>query len=109
MSPSYLFNVCEVSRSMDKWFAPDAVRLSPGSEEPRGHSTDCYLCFTVIIGSTSKSKHRDLASAMRPVPHSEELPVPKPPENLTSSDDNSDSDQDYEQQERGQSWLRSDI
>jgi hypothetical protein len=27
-------------------------------------------------------KYPDLPSAMRPVPHSEELPVPKPPENL---------------------------
>jgi hypothetical protein len=27
------------------------------------------------------------ATAMRPVPHSEELPVPKPPENLTFNDD----------------------
>jgi hypothetical protein len=27
------------------------------------------------------------STAMRPVPHSEELPVPKPPENLAFSDD----------------------
>jgi len=39
-----------------------------------------------------KSKQTDLPSAMTPVPRSEELPVPKPPENLTFSDDNSDSD-----------------
>jgi hypothetical protein len=35
---------------------------------------------------------------MRSATHSEELPVPKPPENLTFSDDNSDSDEDYGQQ-----------
>ena len=35
---------------------------------------------------------------MSPVPHSEELPVPKPPQNLTSSHDNSDSDEDHGQQ-----------
>ena len=34
-------------------------------------------------------------SAMRSVPHSEELPVPKPP-NLTFSDGNSDSVEDQE-------------
>jgi hypothetical protein len=38
-------------------------------------------------------KYPDLPSAMRLVPHSEELPVPKPPENLTFSDDNCDSDE----------------
>jgi hypothetical protein len=32
------------------------------------------------------------------VPHSGELPVPKPPENLTFSNDNSDSDVDCGQQ-----------
>ena len=35
---------------------------------------------------------------MRPVPHSEDLPVQKPPENMTFSDDISDSDEDYWQQ-----------
>ena len=30
---------------------------------------------------------------MRPIPQSEEFLVPEPPENLTFSDDNSDSDE----------------
>jgi hypothetical protein len=38
---------------------------------------------------------------MRSVRHSEELPVPKPPENRTVRDDNSDSDQNHGQQEGG--------
>jgi len=42
----------------------------------------------------------ELPSAMRPVPHSEELPVPKPLEILTFNDDNSDSDKDRRPQER---------
>jgi len=66
--------------------------------EPKDHSSHCYLCLTIITGSTSKSKHTDLPSAMRPVPHGEEFPVPKSPENLTFSYDNSDSDEDYGQQ-----------
>jgi len=57
-----------------------------------------------VTGITSTSKHTvnypDLPSAMRPVPHSEELPVPKPLEILTFNDDNSDSDKDRRQQER---------
>jgi len=36
---------------------------------------------------------------MSPVPHSEELHAPKPPQNLTSSHDNSDSDEDHGEQE----------
>jgi hypothetical protein len=50
-----------------------------------------------------KSKHKmkcpNVSSAMRPVPHSEELPVTKPPENPTFSDDNADSDEDHGQYE----------
>jgi len=38
---------------------------------------------------------------MRSVRHSEELPVPKPPENPTLSSDISDSDQNHGQQEGG--------
>jgi hypothetical protein len=56
-----------------------------------------------VTGITSESKHTvnypDLPSTMRPVPHSEELPVPKPLEILTFNDDNSDSDKDRRQQE----------
>jgi len=47
-----------------------------------------------MTGIASKSRHTvkcpDLPSAIRPVPHSKELPVIKPPENPTFSDDNSD-------------------
>jgi len=56
-----------------------------------------------MTGITSKSRHTvkcpDLPSAMRPVPHSKELPVTKPPENPTFSDDNSDSEEDHGQYE----------
>lgn len=59
--------------------------------EPRDHLTDCYFCLTNIAGITSKSQqavnYPNLPSAMRPVPHSEELPVPKPPEKLTVSEE----------------------
>jgi len=49
-----------------------------------------FLRFlTNMSGITSKSKqtekYLDLLSAIRPAPHSEELPIPKPPENLTYS------------------------
>jgi hypothetical protein len=34
----------------------------------------------------------NLPSAMRSVPHSDQLPVPKPPNNVTIDKDNSDAD-----------------
>ena len=52
--------------------------------EPKGHSSHCYCCLTNLRGITSKSRHTmeypDMPSAMRPIPQSEELPIPKPPE-----------------------------
>jgi len=64
--------------------------------EPKDHSSDCYFYLPdktqMICKSKQTVKHPDLSSAMRPVRYSEELPVPKPPENLTFNDDNPDSD-----------------
>ena len=51
-----------------------------------------FPCFhlTSITGVTAKSKHTvqypNLLSAMRPVAHDAELPVPKPPTNMMLSD-----------------------
>jgi len=61
--------------------------------ETTDHVSDCYLCLTNITGETAKSKHTvkfpNFPSAMRPIPHSAELPVPKPPTNMTLSDSES--------------------
>ena len=62
--------------------------------EPRNHADDCYFCLTKITGfnasSRKKIKYPNRLSAMRPVPHSDDLPVPTPPVNkdlLSSSDE----------------------
>ena len=65
--------------------------------EHTDHVSDCYFCLTSITGVTAKSKHTvlypNLPSAMRSVPQSAELPVPKPPTNMKLSDsDSSDED-----------------
>jgi len=57
------------------------------------HVSDCYFCLTRITGVAAKSKHTvhypNLLSAMRPVTRGAELPVPKPPTNMTLSDNES--------------------
>jgi len=64
-----------------------------GWTEPTDIVSDCYFCLTSITGVTANSKHTvqytNLTSAMRPVPQSVELPVPKPPTNMTLSDSES--------------------
>ena len=69
--------------------------------EPRNHADDCYFCLTNITGfnasSRKKIKYPNLRSAMRPVPHSDDLPVPTPPLNkdfLSSSDEEMPSRED---------------
>jgi hypothetical protein len=61
--------------------------------EPKDHVSYCYFCLSSITGITAKSKHTvlcaNLPSVMRPVPHSAELPVPKPPTNMTLNDSES--------------------
>jgi hypothetical protein len=44
-------------------------------------------------------KYQDLLSEIRPVAHSEEVPVLKHPENLNFSNINSNSDEDHGEQE----------
>ena len=60
-----------------------------------GHSSDCYFCITQIKGISSKSKHtvkyQNLPSAMRPVPHYEDLPIPHSPTHLTLEDEQDDA------------------
>jgi len=88
---------CQTSRGMGKISRsmPFAIPMVWG--EPTDHASDRYFCLTSFIGVTAKSKHTvqypNLPSTMRPVPHSAELPGPKPPTIMTLSDsDSSDED-----------------
>ena len=70
-------------------------------KELRNQAEDCYFCLTNITGfhasSRKKIKYPKLRSAMRPVPHSDDLLVVTPPVNkdlLSSSDEEMPSRED---------------
>ena len=48
--------------------------------EPKNHHDDCYFCMVNIKGINRNNKRKwiypDLESARRPVPHSDEVPIP---------------------------------
>ena len=54
--------------------------------EQRDHFNDCYFCKTEIKNyrkaSIQKLNYPCVSSAIRPIPHSEEIPMPTVPENL---------------------------
>ena len=54
--------------------------------EQKDHVTDCYFCLTDTQGFRHKTRKKilypSLPSAIRPVAHSDQLPVPKPPVTL---------------------------
>ena len=95
-----LFHCVTCARRLAVWangsrFMPFAIPMV--WREPTDHVSYCYFCLTSISGVTEKSKlnvqYPHLLSAMRPVPHSAELPVPKSPTNMKLSDsDSSDED-----------------
>jgi hypothetical protein len=70
--------------------------------EPKNHSDYCYNCCCDVKGYNSKNKNVILCpnfpSALRPVVHSPEVPVPQPTEILKDAFTNSsDSGGDYEE------------
>ncbi|GBM94668.1 hypothetical protein AVEN_219209-1, partial [Araneus ventricosus] len=80
--------------------------------EPKDQSTDCYFCFTDIPGITSHSRYivvyPNLPSAIRPVPHSSELPIPRLPETW-SLDDNVPVSFVVEEAENDQEPMYADV
>jgi len=64
--------------------------------EPVNHVDDCYFCLTNITGMTKKKRRKicypNLRSAIRPVPHSKDLPVPSCVLPVTYDDSDCDSD-----------------
>ena len=50
-------------------------------KEGKDHITDCYFCMINLKGINRKNKYNvqypDVPSAIRPIPHSRDLPVPE--------------------------------
>ena len=65
--------------------------------EQKDHCSDCYFCLTKITGVSFKHRksiqYPNLLSAMRPVPHDDNLPVPKPPADWTLESGEDDDDE----------------
>ena len=63
--------------------------------EPKDHLTNCYFSKVNVIWHLTKNSHKSLYSksnsAMRPVPHTESLPIPLPSDDdIEVSDDDPD-------------------
>lgn len=71
--------------------------------EQSNHLNDCYFCNTKITGVSRKNKasvkYPSVPSAIRPVPHSEDIPVPDPPIAWVAEYDGSSSNHDVDDSE----------
>ena len=63
--------------------------------EPKGHGNDCYFCNCNVSGFNMKNKHNlqypNLPSAIRPILHQPDVPVPTPPPVLIDVEDSTTS------------------
>ena len=84
-SPRYCCLDC--SGKLNKWFSGKKVDMGFAVPmiwgEQRDHITDCYFCLTKTKGYNQRNRKKilypNLPSAIRPVPHSADLPVPITP------------------------------
>ena len=78
------------SSRLHRWFAEKNVFLGFAVpmvwREKKDHVTDYYFCLTNVQGHSHENRkniqYPDLPSAIRPVQHSVNLPIPMPPANL---------------------------
>ena len=103
--------ICGTCRSnLDGWLRGDRHSMPFAIpriwREPQNHTDDCYFCMVDISRFRRTKNRRDIVypsipSSIAPVPHSSELPLPKPPskkapEDLAGSEDiEKDSDDEF--------------
>jgi hypothetical protein len=96
-APHVVCQSCEMN--LRHWFTGRRKSMPFGIpmiwREPTNHATDCYFCMTKISGFSKKNKKKIIypspPSAMRPVPHSDDVPIPTPPAVLQESESSSES------------------
>ena len=68
--------------------------------EQENHLNDCYFCMVSTKGFNKKNKSKiqypNLKSAIRPVPHCDEIPVPQPPSEIQSSSESEETTSERE-------------
>ena len=73
--------------------------ISMGWKEWKYHITDCYLYMINLKEINRKNKHHiqysDVPSAIRPIPHGPDLPVPDPDGNMEYNSDSEHSDMTF--------------
>ena len=101
-APHYCCNTC--ATNLHQWLSkkrksmPFAIPMV--WREPTDHHSNCYFCMIppVAKGMSRKKKwtvaYPNIPSAVRPIPHTEDLPIPVPPESysLDLDDDHDDND-----------------
>jgi hypothetical protein len=68
--------------------------------EPQNHGDDSYFCTCNIQGYNLKNKkeivYPNLPSAMRPLPHGPDIPMPQSPQTLETPKDSASKSEDSE-------------
>lgn len=81
-APHIVCNTCQTNLS--QWSKGKRKSVGFGIpmvwREPQNHVNDCYFCLVNTKGHNAKTKHSIqypcIPSALRPVPHSDEIPIP---------------------------------
>ena len=82
-APHYVCQTCV--EALRRWLKGEQEAFRFGVpivwQEPKNHSDDCYFCKTSVHGFNLKDKknilYPNLLSAIRPVPHDPDIPVPR--------------------------------
>ena len=99
-------NACKTCiEHLRQWTKKQRFAIPMRWREPKDHYSDCYFCGIKTKGINKKNRtsltYLSLDSAIRPVPHSEELPIPvfeglpQLESALSSEDDLSSTDSEY--------------
>ncbi|ESN93095.1 hypothetical protein HELRODRAFT_165255 [Helobdella robusta] len=105
-APHICCNTCSVTLRewlKNKRFLAFAVPMA--WREPKNHTDDCYFCLTPYVKAGLSMKklgtvnYPNLPSAIRPIPHSDSLPVPTPSQSYEIEAENEGTNEIEEEKE----------